>query len=140
MAGSRYTQNFRSATRGGAWLERTLTRAEILALFDTPIVLLAAPGAGLAWVPMTLILSMDFNSVVYTVAGDLTLRVGGIVKASLASVLDLTEDTVIVYPGMGVDSVAMLPNKSIDLKAAVGNPTLGNSELKVKLFYKLVAI
>jgi hypothetical protein len=138
-----------AAGMGLKYADVTITSAQLLALFTTPISILAAPGAGFANVLEGLI--------AYKAAGT---AYGGI---------DATEDMVVSYTNAaglavarveatgfldqataqtrwadaynaasGASSITPVENAAMVMHMVVGNITTGNSDLKLRLIYRTI--
>ena len=124
----------------------TITTGELLALFTTPKVLVAAPGVGKAIVPVDAQLFLNYNSAAYAgiAAGeDLEIRhtdgsgqIFGTVETT--GFLDLTADAYRhIYP-LAAAASTPVGNAALVMCLASGNIITGNSPLKVRLRYRTV--
>lgn len=124
----------------------TVSSAELLALFTTPKTLVAAPGAGLAIVPVDASLFLDYGSTPYdgVAAGeDLAFKYTDASGGQLASVetdgfLTLSADAhrEVIFTG----TVTPTANAALVLHMLVGNIATGNSPLKVRVRYRVVPL
>lgn len=132
--------------------EVTITTAQMLALHATPISLVAAPGSGLALVFEGAEMSMDYNSAAYAgvdANDDLAIRYtngsGAIVGAVEATgFIDQTSDQLrTCYPSSAVGTaraeVTPVANAALVLHMLNGEVTTGNSDLKVRIRYRVVS-
>lgn len=124
----------------------TITTAQLLALFTTPITLVAAPGAGIAIVPISARLMLDFNTTAYDgiAAGeDLALRYTD-ASGAIAQTIEATGflDAGADAHRIAINSGLFTPtaNAALVLHMTVGNIATGNSPLKVQLRYKRVPL
>jgi len=116
-----------------------LSTTQILALNATPITLVAAPGAGLAIVPLSTFGSLTFVTSQYTSAGSLRLKYGAVAAQTLTNV---TAATLAAASQVGWDdnagltgtAVASIANValSIDASAAI---TVGAGSVRVTVSY-----
>lgn len=119
----------------------TLSTAQILALNGTPISVLAAPGAGICNVVQSVYATMDFVTAAYSASTDpLEIRYtnGAGAKAAelsnafleaAADARELVQPTSPVIPVENAALVAYVPN---------ANPTTGDSDIKLRIFYRQV--
>lgn len=124
----------------------TITSAQLLALFGTPQTLVAAPGAGIAIVPISARLFLDFNTTAYDgiAAGeDLVLRYTD-ASGAIAQTIEATGflDAAADAHRIAINSGLFVPtaNAALVLHMATGNIATGNSPLKVQLRYKRVPL
>lgn len=124
----------------------TVTSAQLLALFGTPQTLVAAPGAGIAIVPISVRLMLDYNTTAYDgiAAGeDLALRytdASGAIAQTIEATgfLDASADAHRIAINSGLFTPTA--NAALVLHMTSGNIATGNSPLKVQLRYKRVPL
>lgn len=119
----------------------SISSAEILALNTTPKVLVSSPGAGKYIEVKRVEFFLDFNSAGYTVPGDLSLEYssgGQVMQVASAGLLDATSDK--RWCAHHKDQHPVVPNDGIALKVLTGNPTVGDSPLKVRVDYRIVDV
>lgn len=119
----------------------TLTSAQVLALFTTPVTLVAAPAAGKYISVDEVVATLNFNSVAYTGANALEIRytdgagakvTGDIAAAALNAAATRTDKAI----GAAVTSaVAAAP---IVAAVPTANPAAGNSTLTIDVLYRVV--
>jgi hypothetical protein len=126
----------------------TLTTAQVLALFTTPITLLAAPGLLKAIVPVSLTAFLDYNSAAYDgVAGGEDIVVSYTNAAGLAlfniectGFIDQAADTIrYARPSqaIAVDAIPVV-NAAVVVHMLTGNIATGNSPLKLRMAYRII--
>lgn len=123
----------------------TISSSELLLLNTTPKTLVAAPGAGLALVPIGLLLFLDYATTAYDgiAAGeDLALKYTDASGTQIMSVettgfLDATADALRWAPA---PTTLLTPtaNAALVLHMLTGNIATGDSPLKVRTFYKVL--
>jgi hypothetical protein len=123
--------------------EITLTTAEILALFTTPKELVEAPGANKVIQFMGAVGFLDFNSAAYTTRGILTVKeVDGsgtaVSDAMAANVLvQLSADGYAEFAKLSAEAT-LLANVALVLTCDTGNPVVGDSPIRIKIFYRIL--
>lgn len=121
----------------------TITSAQILALFTTPISLVAAPGAGLAIVVHRITASVDYGTAAYATNVTLEFRYtngsGTKVSADIAALLDATADKIVSVGGIEAATV-LTANAAVVARVATGNPVTGDSPIAVSVDYSIVTI
>ena len=112
--------------------------AEILALNSVPQTLVAAPGAGKILMPIHAIVKLNFGTIVYGTNTGLGVVYDGLTTQllSLAFVIDQASD-LFHYPQMDIwtRSAATSENKALDLHCATGDPTGGDGNIDIYLWY-----
>lgn len=145
---STYCQAVAEDTEAGSTVTEviTITTAQLLALFTTPISIVAAPAAGYAVVPVSAVLFLDYAGVAYDgIAGgeDLVFRytdasgaIAGTIEAT--GFLDASADAhrVVTFASLAVPT----PAAALMLHMATGNIATGTSPLKLKLNYRRVKL
>jgi len=132
-------------------IKRTLTSAELLAIFTTPIQLVAAPGVGKVVVPITIALSYRYNTIAYTDnGGDIIIMPnGGGAPQDWASAafhgVNFWTKTTHQFRAQGY-SLAIVAagllssaydNKALMIANDTANPTLGNGTIIVTVNYQI---
>ena len=120
-----------------------LSTSQILALNATPVTLIAAPGAGLAIIPLSTFGSLTFVTAQYASAGSVRLKYGAVAAQTLTNV---TAATLAAASQVGWDdnagltgtAVASIANValSVDASAAI---TTGAGSLRVTVSYYVVS-
>lgn len=124
--------------------EISLTPAEILALNAAPKTLVPSPGAGYVLEFLSAVFILDYNTTAYATNGDITVHYtdGSGVAVSdtiaLTDFLDETADTIRNCQVLSADT-AMIANAPLVLNCATGNPTAGDSPVRVKVAYRIHA-
>lgn len=129
----------------------TISSAELLAIFTSPKVIVAAPGAGFAIQVLDYIFEYKFNTVAYTINNDIILNYTGDTTKAIDNYLlstFLTSTQSVFGPGSGSEKAATatfpltynrttVENKAVQVTGLVGNPTLGDGVLYVTLRYRI---
>ena len=115
-----------------------ISSAEILALNSTPVTLVTAPGAGYVLMPINAIVKMNFGTIVYGANTDLGIVHDGLTTQllPLAALINRASDWIKFIPlcEQGY-SAATSENKSLDLLCDTGDPTGGDGNLDIYLWY-----
>lgn len=121
----------------------TLTSAQVLASFTTPITLVPAPGAGKAIHVESIVWSVDYNSAAYATNTTMEARYtdgsGTKVTADLSWLLTLTADGIVSVGGIEAQLV-LTANAPVVIRTATGNPATGNSPVTFTVFYRVVSV
>lgn len=125
----------------------TLTAAQIIGLNLTPVVLVAAPGAGLVLVPEQLVFEMTTTSTQFTGGGVVapvyhgatTALTGNTIPAAVITTTAGTSNTLLSL-GAVANGTTLTSNTGIDLYAATGNFAAGTGTAKVILYYKVITL
>lgn len=121
--------------------EVTINTAEVLTLNSVPVEIIPAPGAG----KMILILSADailiYNTITYATNTDLQLKYStGTTVAEAAGFLAATNSPckplLRVY-NSGVAVIQAIENKAVLATVATGDPTAGNSLIRILISYRI---
>jgi hypothetical protein len=127
-------------------VQKTITTTQLLALFTTPISMVAAPATGYAVIPIFAQFFMDYNSTPYdgiAANEDLVLRYTGasgniVMTVETANFLDQSAD--ITSFGFPPASYVATPAAALMLHMTTDNIATGNSPLYVKLWYKIAPV
>lgn len=117
----------------------TLTSAQILALFTTPIVLLPAPGVGKILVVRRITCKNNFNSVAYTGANALEARYTDAAGAKVTGDIPATFINAAANAYYHAVPAAVVPveNSPIVLAVPTANPGAGNGTIAVEIEYAI---
>ena len=147
---------------GGAWVAGdlpddqlkiatvSLSSAQILALYTTPIDLVAAPGAGKVIIPEDIILSIDYGTTTYTAGGVVRVSYSGETTQLLgttnleAGLFEKTADTVVIGNFIPISTlvtdVTIGINKSLQITNNTAVFTTGDSPIKVFIKYRILTL
>jgi hypothetical protein len=128
------------------YAEVEISSAEILALFTTPKVLVATPGAGKVLEFISLLLAYDYNTTAYTIGAATDLQVkytdaaGAAVSTtgSVTGFLDGLADDLRAFDKLEA-TVTPVVDAPLVLTLAGANPTLGDSPIHAKVAYRVHA-
>lgn len=124
------------------YAEVVLTPAEILALNSAPKELVPAPGAGFVHEFISAIMILDYETVAYATNGNLTVQNESATALSntvlLANLLAATADKMVQLGALDTadTGTVLAENEAIQLACATGDPTAGNSPMRVKVVYR----
>jgi hypothetical protein len=122
----------------------TVTTGQILALNTTPITLVAAPGTGLVLLPIAVYATITYGAAAYsTNAAGFTVRYTNGSGASTAMTLTQaflqSSANAIQHVAAGTTAITPVANAPLVIYADNANPTTGDSNLKLQIWYRVVA-
>lgn len=116
----------------------TLTSADILALYDTPVEVVAAPGAGKHLVPHLVVPSTSGGTTPYTLADAVYLSVGDGSWVEVTSLFSLTgARTTTVVPAAVDFATTDVENGAITIGAVDDNPADGDGDVTFTVWYSI---
>jgi hypothetical protein len=126
-------------------LTRTLSSAEILSLQSTPVVLLAAPGAGLTYEFYNIMCRLNFNTAVYTTNLNLAFYFANIGNAVATNSAILSQNAsrsgMILRGNFSSGSDQYPPNTSFKVSVNnAGNPLAGDGTLSLYISYNVIPL
>ena len=121
----------------------TIATADVLTLNATPIEIVAAPGAGFAIEVISATFKSTFNSVSYATNIDIDIRtIGSSVNLTTnVAKLGFTANTINLF-ALKADPAAdqIIENTGIEVFVETGDPTAGNSDIKVYVTYRIITL
>lgn len=119
--------------------------AQVLTLNATPLTIVPAPGAGYAIEVISASYKLTYNSVAYATNTGLQLINNGatISQRTINSALAATVTRQVVFDigQVGVASdTQIIENTALQVKVPTGNPTAGNSDIKVYVQYRIITL
>lgn len=131
-----------SATGGGALLSAniSISSAEILALFDTPIELVAAPGANKVIFPVSISLSYTFATIAYTDSTSANIGWGSTSTDAVFGSFDLSvASSWLKSVGGSFECDASLGiDQPVSFWVQDANPQNGDGTLLIDILYRVV--
>ena len=135
--------------RGGANAETSytaelvITSAQVLALNSTPIQIIPSPGAGKYIQIEHSSCKLTYNSTTYATNTSITLYTDTAtrVQHSISSILNATVTRIGAGSPQAVSGATdtqLISDKAVYVSVASGNPTTGNSDIKIYVTYKIV--
>ena len=122
----------------------TIATADVLTLNGTPIEIVAAPGAGYAIEVLSASMKMVYNSTTYATNTRLELIVsGGSVVSQILFSSAVLSSAADVFSGLGSVQQAssnMLDNAALNVQVQSGNPTAGDSDIKIYVTYRIITL
>jgi len=120
----------------------TIPTAEVLTLFATPVELITAPWADKYILVDRITTSVEYVAAAY--ATNTTLEFSywtatTACSADIAALLDKTADAAQTVWGIEAELAAAI-NDNIEVNVATGNPTAGDSDIKIAVQYRVLSI
>jgi len=122
----------------------TIATADVLTLNSAPIEIVAAPGAGYAIEVLSAVFSMTYNSIPYATNTVIQLKTTGSTKAQFQDNIlkgDTTQYLNINLSSVGlISDTKILDNAGVDVTVNTGNPTAGDSDIKIYVTYRIIEL
>lgn len=143
--------NLKAGHAWGGFRTVQIPTANVLTLHSVPVQLVPAPGAGLLIVPTLMIASMVYNSTTYVANAGGASLIYGPAGAGTSTGFTLTQGFLQTASGTGLEVVNQSSsanytpattdvNQPLTLIAASADPTTGNSDLYVRVYFKIVQV
>tara|TARA_R110001606_G_C15370445_1_gene649473 strand:- start:1897 stop:2406 length:510 start_codon:yes stop_codon:yes gene_type:complete len=121
-------------------LVKTLTTAELLNSFVTPIILVPAQGANKVIVPYgTVVYKSDFNTQAFNFT-NATLQYDSVELNTVGTAILNTGSDYVGLSNITPGAASVAGNNNLLFKATTGNPTQGDGTLTINLQYRIVEI
>lgn len=126
--------------------ELSIPTAQVLTLNGTPLDIVAAPGAGYAIEVISASFKLTYNSIAYATNTDFqiitdTATVAQRKVASGAINGTVTQHIILGdFPSPTATDTQIIENKSLKVQVPTGNPTAGNSGIKVYVLYRIITV
>jgi hypothetical protein len=118
----------------------TISSADILTLSSVPVELLPAPGAG-NYYDTKFIIEYTFNTTPYASLGSVFITDGINSAYEVFNFNALGADTVFIVQSMsGPTNTGVYPNNPLYLTQQTANPTSGDGDLLVKIWYSIRSV
>lgn len=114
--------------------------AQVLTLNSAPVQIVAAPGASKYIVGVRAIFQMTYNSIAYATNTNLQLLINSAatVQFSATGQLAVTANAFnFMTPATG-GTISMVANEPLNVNVATGDPTAGNSDITVHVWYVIL--
>lgn len=119
----------------------TISSASVLTSNASPVTIVAAPGTGYVIIPVKFFVFLDYNSAAYATNTTFRFEINGVaVSATNTSILPGTADRYTTLEPTDYDTTTDLKNQALVLETQSGNPTAGNSPLRVVCIYKIQSV
>jgi len=121
----------------------SIPTASVLTLNATPLTIVAAPGAGYAIELINVSLKMTYNSVAYATNTTVQLIASGASAYQAqfnSAVLASASSTWNTIAKSALSGTNVIENTALQVKVPTGNPTAGNSDIKVFCLYRIIEI
>ena len=113
----------------------TVTSAEILDAYDTPVELIPAPPAGFYIDPISIVYRFDYNTTPYATNTSGKIQLGG---STVVNLIDLTESDSIVRKKSYSSPIEL--SSAMNFTVDSGNPTAGDSDLIIYITYQIIEL
>lgn len=118
----------------------TISSAQLLSSFTTPIQLVPAQGAGNVIIPVQIVMSLTFGGTGYTGNTTTQIQLNGTNVASVSGFIGNTSNTFINLDLPQVALGSASGNVPLNFTTQTGNPSAGNGTLKVFVLYRLITL
>jgi hypothetical protein len=125
----------------------SITSAEILQMFTTPKVLVAAPGAGKLIVPISFTFRINYLTTAYATNTNMIFGWGSTSGGALATYTSILAQSQNVLELNAIGSVfgvfgsnASLVNQPLTARVPTGNPTAGDSSIDWYITYMIITL
>ena len=141
--------DFASAIINGqkSWVDVTITAAQALASFTTPVVVIAAPGAGKAIIVESAVASLVYVSATYAWnAGGALLKYKADASGAssgitfLEAFLESSSGTNVQFVRGAATAHSPDINQPLVFQSAAADPTTGDSPIKIRVYYRVVPV
>lgn len=128
------------------YVDVKIPTASVLTMNATPVTIVAAPASGFAAVPLAMYSSMVYNSATYACnasgASLFYTNGSGVQPTGFTLTQSYIQSGATSQLFLLGGSTAYVPTAAapLVLVAASSNPTTGNSDIKIRLFYKVVPV
>jgi hypothetical protein len=123
------------------YLKVTLTAAQVKALHATPVVLIAAPGAGKAVVIFDVQAWVNFNTTAFAAGSAVQILQNAIAVATTTAALFNSVSALLLqfaFPGIGTSQSNGAVNAATSITASGSEFTTGDSPIDIHLWYAVI--
>lgn len=112
--------------------------AAILTGNSAPVTIVVAKGASTVLIPVMFFVHLDWNSIAYATNTTFRFEINGVaVTATNTTILPGTADRFTTMIPIALDTTTNVRNSPIQFKVQTGNPTAGNSPLRITCIYRV---
>ena len=138
-------------TRGDSGIEciqgtakLTIASADVLHLNTTPIEIIAAPGVGYAIEVISASMKMVYVSATYATNTSLELITAGATNSQASTVIKNSASTIRRFADAttlaSATATQLVENAALNVKVASGDPTAGDSDIKIYVTYRIITL
>lgn len=141
-----YEDRYSAATDNLYYAEVSIPTASVLTLNATPITIVGAQGAGKAIIPVDPVGQLTYNSVAYATNGALNLlhetASDPLYQWGTSFLFGTTTKTAFAAKQVinAVADTQIIANKALIAQVATGDPTAGDSGIKIKTYYRVLDV
>lgn len=118
--------------------------ADVLQLNSTPLTIVSAQGAGTVIEVISAFVKIDFNSVAY--ATNTNLHIGTstanttILESNSLAATTSTIRMFVLFEATGAGNTQLVENQSVGVSVETGNPTAGDSDITIRVLYRVITL
>jgi len=119
----------------------TIATADVLTLNSVPIEIVAAPGAGFAIEVLSASMKIVFNSVAYATNTDIDLKINTLSDGLFTTDISQNASIITNLEDAGSSgSATSVENEALMVSVRSGNPTAGDSDIKIYVTYRIITL
>lgn len=121
----------------------TIPTAEVLTLNSVPVEIVAAPGAGYAVQVINAAFNIDFNSVAYATNTTLEVVTNTATTAQVKCEITSTSNQFGTLSSAVIGNpteTQIIENAALNVSVQTGDPTAGNSDIEIKVLYRIISV
>lgn len=122
----------------------TIASADVLTLNTTPLTIVAAQGAGTAIEVISASMNMVYNSATYATNTSLELLTAGATNSQASTVIKNSASTIRRFADAttlaSATATQLVDNAALNVTVASGDPTAGDSDIKIYVTYRVITL
>jgi len=124
----------------------TIPTASVLTMFDSPITLVGAQGAGLGIELISASASMTYEGVAYATNGIINILCQTATEHQALNNQGIlfgtvTKTVIFTFNGVtGATATQIIANQPLIAQVGTGNPTAGNSDIRIQGLYRVISV